>query len=197
MAQTTVSVRVPRVTDIFTLRTTTVASSQVTASASAVVTAGQYFYLGDVDGYTGYTNVFDQYRIDAVRVTFRACNNAIGLVTNSTTTLEPLYLVIDYDNANTPSGAVAIREYDNCMVVSPGESVSRTFQPHSALAAYSGSFGSYGNVGGQWHDCASPSVQHYGYKYLIPAATTGQTQLQSWIIERTYWISFRRVAGGN
>jgi hypothetical protein len=84
------------------------------------------------------------------------------------------------------------------MVVSPGDSVARTFQPHSALAAYSGGvFTSFANVGGQWHDCASPSIAHYGYKYLVPAAAIGQTLLQSWIVERTYWISFRRIAGGN
>jgi hypothetical protein len=85
MAQTTISTRVPRVTDIFTVRTTTVGSSQITAAANAVVSGGVAFTLSDVDGYTSYTSVFDQYRIDAVTVTLRAGNNAIGLVTNTST----------------------------------------------------------------------------------------------------------------
>jgi len=197
MAQQTISCIPPKVSDIFVLRTTTVSATQITGSGTVTTVGGFAFTLSDCDGYSTYTSVFDQYRIDAVSVTLRACNNAIGLVTNSTTTLEPLYLVIDYDNANTPSSIAALREYDNCMVVSPGESVTRTFAPHAALGAYNGSFAGYANVGRTWIDCASTGVQHYGYKYGVPAATTGQTLLQSWIVERTYWISFRRVAGGN
>lgn len=196
-ANSTISCRIPRVSDVFTLRSTTVQSAQITQSATVDVKGAVAFVLSDLDDYSAYTSVFDQYRIDAVSVTFHANNNAIGLVTNSTTTLSPLYVAIDYDNNTTPGSVTTLREYDNCMVVAPGESAQRTFRPHTAVAAYAGAFTSYANQSTQWIDCASPSVSHFGYKYAVPVGTAGQVLLQSWIVERTYWVSFRRVAGGN
>lgn len=193
----TISCPIPRVSETFTMRSTTVQTSRIIQSATVDVRVATGFTLADLDDYASYTSVFDQYRIDAVTLTIHADNNAIGLVTNSTTTLSPLYIVIDYDNNTTPSTVNTLREYDNCMVVAPGESAQRTFKPHAALAAYAGAFTSYANVESEWLDCASPSVLHFGYKYAVPAGTTGQTQLQSWIVERTYWVTFRRVAGGN
>jgi hypothetical protein len=186
----TMSCRIPRTTDITVIRQIT-GPTTVTATPTSGVNNTTYFQLSNLDNSSSFENVWDQYRIDAIRMTCKPQNNAIGLVTNSTTTLVPLYCVIDYDNTANLTTAAAAREYDNCICLEPGESFVRTFQPRIATAAYSGSFASYANMSPQWIDCASPNVQHYGVKIFVPGATAAQTQLQSWDIVYEYWLSFK------
>jgi hypothetical protein len=138
------------------------------------------------------TGFWDQYMIEAVRFTIQPQNNAIGLVTNSTTALELLYCVIDYDDSTALSTAANAMAYSNCVVLGPGESCERTFQPRMAVAAYAGAFTSYGNVAPQWIDSASTGVQHYGIKLYVPGATAAQTLLQSWNYTVEYFIRFRK-----
>jgi len=165
----------------------------VVAQAAATTNNTTYFQLSNLDNASSFENVWDQYRIDAIRMTCKPQNNAIGLVTNSTTSLVPLYCVIDYDNTANLSTAAAARQYQNCIVLEPGESFTRVFQPRIALDAYSGAFTSFANTEPVWIDCASPSVQHYGIKILVPGATAAQTQLQAWDIVYEYFISFKSV----
>jgi len=188
----TSSCRIPRLTDITVLRQVT-GPTTVTAQAAATTNNTTYFQLSNLDNSSSFENVWDQYRIDAIRMTCKPQNNAIGLVTNSTTSLVPLYCVIDYDNDSNLTTAAAAREYQNCIVLEPGESFTRTFQPRIAMSGYSGAFTSFANTEPMWIDCASPSVRHYGIKILVPGATAAQTQLQSWDVVYEYYISFKSV----
>jgi hypothetical protein len=135
---------------------------------------------------------WDQYRIAAIRFVVAPQNNAIGLVTNSTTTLVPMYVVIDYDDTSSLASAVDAASYSTCLMLHPGESCERVFKPRVALAAYNGTFGGYANVGDVWLDAASNTVQHYGIKTLVPGVISGQTLLQSWDISVEYFIEFRK-----
>jgi len=188
----TSSCRIPKCTAITVMRQVT-GPTTVTAQAAATTNNTTYFQLSNLDNSSSFENVWDQYRIDAIRMTCKPQQNAIGLTTNSTTSLVPLYCVIDYDNTSNLGTAAAAREYDNVIVLEPGESFTRVFQPRIALSAYSGAFTSFANMAPQWIDCASPSVQHYGIKILVPGVTAAQTMLQSWDITYEYYISFRSV----
>jgi hypothetical protein len=165
----------------------------ITATPTSGVNQTFYFQLSNLANASNLENVFDQYRILAIRQTIRPQNNAIGLVTNSTTSLVDLYCVIDYDSSSNLSSVAAATSYDNCMILSPGESGCRTFAPRIASAAYSGAFTSFANLESTWIDSLSSSVQHYGTKYFIPGVTASQTLLQSWDITTEYWIEFRSL----
>jgi hypothetical protein len=181
------SASVPRATDTCVLRSQS--SSVITATAAAVTNTNFSFALaGSGIGSFG----FDQYRIKCIRFTIAPQNNAIGLVTNSTTLLVPLYCVIDYDDSANISAAVA-QAYNNCIVLNPGESLERTFKPRAALSAYTGAFGGFANVGNLWLDAASSGVLHYGIKTVVPAAQAAQTLLQSWEITVETWFEFRNA----
>lgn len=190
--QVTISAKLPRISPGYTVRQAlppiTVSASGTTNTASNIAAS-----LANLDNATAFSNLFDQYRIDCMRITIRPQNNAIGLVTNSTTTLADFYSVIDYDNGTALTSAAAARQYDNCLILPPAESAERIFIPRMALAAYSGTFTSYANVEPQWIDMTSTSVIHYGLKYFIPAVTSGQTQLQTWEINVEYYVSFRSL----
>jgi hypothetical protein len=163
----------------------------LTAQPTAVTNLTFQFNLTNLANAANFENVFDQYRIDCIRQTIKPQNNAVGLVTNSTTSLVDLYCVIDYDNVTNLGSVTTALSYDNCVVLAPGESCVRTFKPRIAVAAYSGTFASFANSEDMWIDSASASVQHYGTKFLVPGATAAQTLLQSWDITTEYWVSFR------
>lgn len=180
----------PRLTQVYTVRTinylTPIAQSTSNSAGSIYVT------LGSLQNASSYEAVFDQYRIDYCRLELKPTANAIGLYTSSTTSLPPLYLVIDYDDNSNLGGISAAQQYDNCMVIEAHESASRAIKPRIAVAAYSGAFTSYANTV-SWVDCGSPSVEHFGYKWYLPAATASQTLLPQWDAYVEIIVSFRSV----
>jgi len=139
----------------------------------------------------GGPSAWDQYKFEAVRFSIFPDNNAVGLVTNSTTTLVPIYCVLDYDDSTALSTIAQAQGYDNCVQLEPSQSLSRTFKPRFAVAAYAGAFTNYCNMEPHWLDSVSNGVVHYGVKLAIPPATAAQTQLQSWRIAVEVWLSFR------
>jgi len=150
------------------------------------------FQLNDLADYTSFQVIFDQYKIDKVQVQIRPIGRAQPIVGINTEKIPLLFTVIDYDDATAPTGTSQLKEYSNCNV-SLYETVVATFAPHMALAAYSGAFSSFANVGPTWIDIANPSVQHYGLKLACEAGLSGQTLLQYWDIQFKYQVSFRNV----
>jgi hypothetical protein len=183
----TASCLLPRVTEQAVVRG--VQTTNLIAQAASGQAPTFYFSLANASVTSGY---WDQYKLAAIRFTITPDNNAIGLVTNSSTTLVPIYCVIDYDDDTALGSATAAAAYSNCVVIHPGESCERIFQPHMALAAYAGAFTSYANVAPTWIDAASSGVRHYGVKLYIPGATALQTLLQSWEITVEYFLEFRK-----
>jgi len=188
---TTASVGIPKLTMQYNCRQ--ILSDGVASSASAVTSYNKYFTLADIPGYTGFTPIFDQYRLSAIRVRIVPNNNAIGLVTNSTTNIVSLYCVLDYDNVSSITTTAGAEYYDNCIQLLSGETMERTFRPRAAVALYGGAFTSYGNVDDMWIDSANTAVQHYGLKIFVPQSTSGQTLLQSWQITYEYFFEFRSL----
>jgi len=160
------------------------------AATAPVIT----FALNGISGAGTLSSLFDLYKVDAIRVTIRPNNNAIGLADPTVTSLVPLYWVIDYNDAVPLVSASAALEYDNCMVVSPGESAERTFCPMYNLVAKSAAGVDYISRSGDWLDTSSDDILHYGCKFYIPAGTAVQTFLQTWSVEIAYHFTFRQVS---
>jgi hypothetical protein len=191
----TISHNPPSVSKTYTVRITTQTTTLLTATATSSQNPTYVFSLGDLDSSTEFTGLFDQYRIECVCFKLLPMQNAIGLQTNSTTTTVTPYVVVDYDDNNALTSAAQARSFESCIIVPPGRTCTRQFRPRIAVSAYTGSFGGFANLDAQWLDAASPTIQHYGVKLFIPGATAAQTMLQSWTVEREYWISFRKVHG--
>lgn len=178
---TTVSCRIPKITQECTLRSckNDVLTAGITNSAGGYIFSLSNAQIGSA--------IFDRYRIDAVRFSIAPRNNAIGVQTG----LTDLYFVIDYDDASSLASQTAAETYSTVIKLAPGESSSRTFAPRIAVAAYNGAFTGFLNQGPQWIDCASNTVQHYGIKTFIPGTgVIGQTVFQTWDIQIEYFIKF-------
>ncbi len=114
-----------------------------------------------------FTNLYDQYRILEVVLSFMPYNsmstagNSPGLIGHW----------IDYDDSNLPANLQEGQQYDTYQRNPCTDEFVRVIKPKSAVAAYSGAFTSYDSVYGQWHDTNSPNIQHYGLKLCIHGAS--------------------------
>jgi hypothetical protein len=165
----------------------------IVTSNTAAVASTFYLSLSSFDNVTPFVNLFDQYRIECIKYEVRPVSNAIGSYANASTSLPPLHLVIDYDNATALGSVGAARSYDNCMIIEAHESAQRIFQPRIAVSAYAAAFGSYANEPSPWIDTVSTTVAHYGLKWYVPAATAAQTFLPQWDVYVSAVIAFRNV----
>jgi len=184
---TTLSTRLPRVTDSTTIRCQT--DNLVTTTIGSAVTPTFNFTLSGANVGSGF---FDRYKIEAIRFSVVPRNNAMGLVSG----LSDLFFVIDYDDSNALSSTAQAMQNATCIKLAPGESATRTFAPRIAVAAYNGLFTGYASQKSQWLDAASTTIQHYGVKIYVPATgVTGQTVFQQWDINIEYFISFINSIG--
>jgi len=147
--------------------------------------------LSLTDQATTFASLFDQYRIDAVAFHIVPANTAIQVSTASTP-MTQLYCVLDFDDASALSSSSAARQYDNCIVLEPGESLRRQFAPRMATAAYNGAFSGYSNQMPQWIDLGTADVLHYGVKIWVPALAANTLQ-QQWKVYTEYYLSFKAV----
>lgn len=153
------------------------------------------FALDGLNGSATLTSLFDFYKISAIRVSIRPQNNAIGVVDPTVTKLVEFYNVIDYNGGSIPGIADSFREFDNCVVLLPGETCERTFQPRMSALVRSAAGTDYMSVVPQWLNTSSEDVQHYGLKYFVPQVNAAQTILQTWQITIEYWVEFSKVVG--
>lgn len=189
--QMTASVPRPRLTQTYTVRSMNFVNPIQLSTSNQ---AGSYYStLSGLQNSSSYIAVFDQYKYEYIRIELKPTANALGLYTSSTTSLSPLYLVIDYDNATNLTGISAAQQYDNCMILEAHESASRAICPRMAVAAYSGSFASYANAQSGWVDCSSNTVQFYGFKWYLAAVIASQTLLPQWDVYVEEIVSFRNA----
>lgn len=191
------------------------------SQGTAIVTGGYYFQLNDLPQVTTFTGLYDQYKIDKIRISFIPCQQIVAIPTSTTAagvTVSSevktgnnsfgIYgTVIDYDDASVTSYTLqTFSEFATWRMnqVSSQKWHTRTFRPHIAVGAYaSGVFTGFTNKSNQWLDCASPTIQHYGIKLYADIQATAQTPAvssttalvcpQTWRIMATYWVSFRNV----
>jgi hypothetical protein len=138
----------------------------LSSSTGGIAAFAANFILSDVDQYTSLTAVFDQYRITEVEVWLIP---RLAVTTSSSQNPGQIASVVDYDDDTTLSSLNQALDYQNCMIDTGTVGHYRRFKPHAAVAAFSGSFTSYVNVVSPWIDAASPSVRHYGVKYVTTA----------------------------
>jgi len=160
----------PKLNAIYTFTRQISVVSWITSSNVGETNYASAPSLSSFNGYGDLTSLFDQYRITLLEYWIIPRVNYAGTSDNP----GRLYSVIDLDDAATVSIAQC-EEYNSCLVSGALDGHYRAFQPHAAIAAYSGAFTSYANLASPWIDCASTGVLHYGLKAAISAtATNGQ-----------------------
>lgn len=145
------------------------------------------FTLANVPGNAEFTALYDQYKISAVSVCFypRQTETSSLATVDTAKGNARLLTAIDYNDDTAPLTFDALREYENCEVVSILEKHER-YIPKPLFLNNSGQ-----NVNA-WIATSSPSTRHYGLKYAVePTLATGNSF--TYTVEVMYYLAFKNV----
>ena len=188
-----------------------VANTNLNGSTGAVTQIGQQnssglggafaFTLNDLSQTSTFTQLFDQYTIEKVKVVLRPLCNAVLTTVSAAPPIIQTCLMdcIDYDDNTAPTSLNYVQQYENARFHSvfpnPTERpITRTFKPRVAVTMPNavGSNVIARNEASGWIDCSQVTIPHFGYKFYIEQGA-GVDFLQQWRFEATYWIAFRNV----
>lgn len=150
----------------------------IISDAVQVRFGAKQFQLSDLQDYTKFVALYDQYRIVSVTVLFQPTMTTQIVkptVNGATTNILPLtqtpyfYVCKDYDDANPPDTVNEMRGREGCIMKPATRSVSITFKPKTVTPVYKDgvSFAYKLNVKDDWIDCTNTDVPYYGLKYAL------------------------------
>jgi hypothetical protein len=157
----------------------------ISTSVTVPIYGAAFFTLSNFSAATQLTAVFDQYRFKQIEVWLEPA------AAQGTTVFAPIATAIDLDDANTPTSFGIVSDKPGAIVSQGGAGHYHKWYPHIAVATYSGTFTSYSNEPALWLDCASPAVQHFGFKF---AAMTTSTAVIPYVLTVRAILQFRAPA---
>lgn len=152
------------------------------------------FDISSLQAATDFTELFDEYRINCVVVTFSpvATENQLEASSSTTTNTPRLCWAIDYSDAQFPATVDDIKEYENCRDTLFNKQVQIKIFPKVQIAAYrSLTTTAYIPKGKQWINCAYPDCLHYGLKFAIYGFAANQSF--PYTVQAKYYLSFKNV----
>lgn len=175
-----------RVHGIHTFKRTLFETSVFSIGAAAVYGV-RTFNLNQLPSASEFTVLFDQYRIDKIKVVFMPRGDSAEAGTNNNNT--KLFTVLDYDDDTAVASIDALCQYENVKCSSVLKDHTRVLVPKFANAVYQSAVATaYGPSTG-WLDCNNSTVPHYGIKYGV-SAVAGANIVD---IKTTYYLSFKNT----
>lgn len=172
----------------------------IVASISSSQQAGSLtFTLADLPNYAEFQNLYDQYKISAVRVTFYPVAQAYQNQGSSTTpvTILPRFITaFDYDD-DSVSGLNfdTLRQYQSAKITMADKIHVRYIKPCQAVEIYKSTTTSgYGPRRG-FCDTTHALTPHYGIKYCMEQTngTSSPEGAYKYKIEAKYYLALRSV----
>lgn len=182
---------------------------QFTVPAASAYTSvyGTYSYtpiLGYLPGYTEFTALFDEYKLDKITLkiipfqnTFSSESQAGGAQMSGSIPI--LHYINDNDGytvLNSEAGIAEIQQYPGYKRVPLDKPYSYSFIPRCRGVVQTGGGTAVATSGtrNQWLDCGTTDVVHYGTYGIIEAiCPNAQLQLDFFRIEATFHMSFKGV----
>ncbi len=158
------------------------------------VLGGTNFVLSSASNYTGFTDLWDVYRVDYLEFSFEPMYTANSVVDSTMASIPRIFTVVDLDDAIAAGSIGALREYQSCQTHLT-EHFRIRFRPGVLTGIFDGSNVVAGtHTLSPWIDCSKISIPHYGLKYGIEANTVGSaTRFQSWNVTCTVGLTFKYV----
>ena len=163
---------------------------------------GSLFRLNQVPDYTEFTNLFDNYKIHGIKMTFYRPSLSNSDALNTQVLLHTVY---DYDDASAPSSVNQMVQYDNYKVVSltnqfmKNGKVTRFFKPRTLTEVYRGPASTgYSPTTRGVFDTQYNDIPHYGLKWALEAIDSDGVPV-TWPSDMTvryqltYYMSFGKV----
>lgn len=143
------------------------------------------FELNNVPGFSELTQLYDFYKINAVKISFiptQTMSNSLSTISNNQNTR--FFSVIDYNDDATVSSLDDLRQYQTCKYTSAFKTHTRyIYKPKHSIASYVQS--------SQWCSTAVPTTEWYGLKVGIEAMGSTVSTSMNYRVEATYYLSFK------
>jgi len=179
-------------------------TSDATAGNPSYGTLTYHCRLDDVVNYLEFTNLYDQYKIDKIKIKFMPYCNTVstgGAVSNTQgQTGIFCHSIIDYDDSAVASipaseaGIDQLRQHNTYKMTNIlNKPLSRTFIPrcNTAVSNNTNTLAQKNEAFG-WMDANSPDVAGYGFKCVFENISAGSA-LQLYVKPTiTYFMSFRQ-----
>jgi len=169
----------------------------LTQSGSTDKFAALAFRFDDLQNAASYSALFDQYRIEKVRLTFKSRNAATYVAnTASPNAAVPWGIaVVDRDDAATPTSIAQLQQYDNAVAFTGCDTFTVELIPSITPSVFSSAvLGGYSlrDSDSTWLDMANQDILCYGVKIGISALTLSSTSNWSWDIFGEMIVSCRK-----
>lgn len=169
-------------------------SGALTASSAADVYGSNVFSLNAIPNHTEFTALYDQYKINMIKIQYIPRGNSTDIQTGTTTGQSTgLFTVLDYDDNNVPTSIDELMQYQNMKMSRSHQIHKRIIKPLARINVVgslgAGVNGMYGHRN-PWIDCNSPNVPHFGIKYAIQQVPNGS---QIYDVKIDYYLAFKNV----
>lgn len=160
---------------------------QIVASNTVITTGTYSFRLSSVPNSAELISMYDQYKINAVQLTFYPRMTQItSLINPDNVANRRILTVIDYTDGSPPASTDELREYENCEVRSCLETFSVYIdKPRFADAS--------GALRSGYISTSSPSTVHYGLKYAVDPLNPGVAGTYPFTVEAVFYMSFKAI----
>lgn len=146
----------------------------IIVSNSGAAVGARNFTFDKLPGYTEFTSLYDEYRIN--KVVYKFIPNYTGVDMNPLSTALSMcnfHSILDFDDSTAPAGFTEILQYPSYKMTRGNRMHTRAFTP--AI-----SFEVGGNIGysikyKQWINCSNITVPHRGIKYVVDQSTATGT----------------------
>lgn len=174
----------------------------VPATTTDPVVGAYAFDLTNVPNYTDFVNLYDQYKIKAVKMSFIPVSNVVATVTPGGATQgnagtyfsNRMFTAIDYTQATAPANTDELREYANCKWSPYNRIHKRYFKPQSSINDGAGEAIQWPAKAQVWVPTAGAANATYvGLRYAMDAIT-GVTPVAGQVlykVECTYYMAFK------
>jgi len=156
------------------------------------------FQLSDLANSSTFSSLFDQYRIERIRLYIRARTNAASVFNTASpnAAVPRAFIVIDRDDNSAPTAITDLMQYDSVATFTGHEDCVVDLVPNLTPAVFSGgAFSGYSSVpsSSMWIDIANTSVPVYGVKFGITGLTTSTSSSWYWDLTAEMVVSFKNT----
>lgn len=149
------------------------------------------FELSDIPQYAAYVSLYEEYRIDKIKYSFKALNNlaAANVLGAPVSTLGMVHTILDYNDAAVPTSIQVMMNDSTYRGTTSNRTHTRTFVP-KWLNVVAGGVADQSKTG--WLNTDSVTVSHYAIKWAFEGGITSGAPT-SFYVEPiiTYYVSFR------
>ncbi len=169
-------------------------TSTITQSTSDTF-GGLNFILSQASNYTGFTDLWDVYRVDYLEFTFEPLYTANAFSQYPSVNAARIYTVIDLDDVVAPASINTLKEYQSCRSYQFEAFKVKVTRPGVLTGIFDGSNVVAGcSMRSPWIDCSKISIPHFGVKYGVEGNTVGSaTVFQRWSVQLAVGLTFKNV----